>query len=327
MSEQATPQDITFSLIVNCIKHNGRKMLLVLLAAAALTLTVVSFIPDYYRSDEIVGYEEVASTVAHGLHDVGVTLGFNLGDVHMNPDAIYPPHYVILLRSEEFMARLMAVQVMTKEGASMSYFAHVTGLPADAPLPDPFRLTEEERELFDQTQNRILCAANTKKNLVKISVMDSDPVVCALMADSVRACLQQYMMDYRQKKNKAEADYFSMLSEQAQAEYDKAVVAFSSFAEQHLNLEQGSKLARQEQLQNDMLQKYRILQGLQAQHKHALAKAADRTEIFTMVQKAFVPPTPVGPRRGYTVLILCLFSFIFSLLFFLRKDLIGQLTR
>ena len=326
MSEHTTPHDITFSLIVNCIRRNGRKLLMVLSATSVLTLAVMAFIPDYYRSDEIVGYEEVTSTVAHGLHNVGVALGFNLGDVHKNTDAIFPPHYLLLMRSEEFMARLMAVQVLTKEGERKSYFAHVTGHSADTPLPDPFRLTDEERKLFDQTQKRILCAANTRKNLVKVSVMDRDPMVCAVMADSVRACLQQYLMDYRQRKSQAEADYFKELTVQAQTEYDQALGAFTAFAEQHLNLEKGSLLARQEKLQNEMLLKYRTLQALQAQYNQAVAKVEDRTAVFTMVQKAFVPPTPVGPRRGYMVLVLCLLAFIFSLLFFLRRDLIGQLT-
>ena len=301
-------------------------LILVLGVTSVLTFAVMSFIPDYYRSDDIVGYEEVSSTVAEGLHKVGVVLGFNFGDVHKTTDAIFPPHYVHLLKSDEFMARLMAIRVTTVDGQRMSYYAYLLGKP-EAVVPDPYCLTEDEKELFDDAQKHILCEANTKKNLVKISVLDCDPMVCATMADSVRSCLQQFMMDYRKAKNLEEAAYFQKLTRSAREEYDRAVKAFNAFAEKHQNLSKGSMIIRQEKLQTDMLRKYRILQGLEAQYKHAMAKTEDRTAVFTPVQKAFVPVQPIGPKRLYTVLIMCLLVFVFSLLYFLRKDLVGQLIR
>ncbi len=330
MTNRPAPPDITLPLMLSLISHHGRRLVAVTAVAAVVSFVATLFMPRMFRSDEHVGYEEQTSTVAEGLHRVGALSGFNLGDTPTNTDAIYPPHFQLLINSPDFLVRLMDIRVTDSDGRLLTYRDHITALH-DASWWSRVQQrlqtdAEAEEALRDYARRHILCTANLMTHLVSISVLDRDALVAACMADSVRAHIQAFMTDYRRSKHEAEVATLQPLVAQAEADYERAAMAYGTLVDANTAAQRPSHMARRQRLLSEMYVRRQQLDFLRAHLRQAQAKAADRTAIFTPVQHAFVPAEPIGPRRGYIVGVSCLLVLAIGILVVMRRPLWSHLT-
>lgn len=65
----------------------------------------------------------------------------------------------------------------------------------------PLWLTKDEDAIAKTILHNIKCLVDKKTNVITITVTDQDPLVAALMADSVKSHLQVAITDYRTKKH------------------------------------------------------------------------------------------------------------------------------
>ena len=77
--------DITIKLIITRIRIHFKTILVNIVLVAIVMSIIMLSVPDYFRSDKIVGYEEKTSTIIEGLHEIGRLQGYNLGNVQLNP--------------------------------------------------------------------------------------------------------------------------------------------------------------------------------------------------------------------------------------------------
>lgn len=166
-----------------------------------------------------------------------------------------------------------------------------------ASVLNPFQLTEKEFNKVESIRKIILADVDKKTAKTTISVTLQDPKVAAIVADSVVAKLQQYIIDYRIKKAKEDCTYLEQLYKERQQEYYDAQSKYAHYFDTNRNIAFQSVRAEQERLQNDMNLAYQVYSQVAQQLQVARAKIQEEKPVFAVVEPATVPLQPSGTSR------------------------------
>lgn len=306
--------------------------------------------PSYY-SCSVKLAPEIVSAQSSGLSSLASSLGMNLGNLRSR-DAFYPLIYPELMSSSEFIVGLFDVQIETSDGEiKTDYYNYMTEYQNKnwliAPFYaivnsvisifrgndikediqeaiNPFRLSKKNYLLVNKIKKDLIrCNIDKKTNVVSIVVTDQDPLVCALMADSVRVHLQNHIIDYRTKKSRIDEEHYKSLTDKAQKDYEDALAAYASFKDTHKNVQSFPHVAEQERLKHDLEFKYSTFTSFNTQYQASKAQVREQTPSFTVLQSASVPIKPAGPRRvRFIIGMLLLVSFVSSI-WFIRSKLVS----
>ena len=94
-----------------------------------------------------------------------------------------------------------------------------------------FRLTPEQKSVMGQIQQNVVCIVDKKSDIISVNVTDQDPVVAAMVADSVRSMLQQSITDYRTSKVRHDLAYIQQLHKEAKQKYERACDLYADFVD------------------------------------------------------------------------------------------------
>ncbi len=192
-------------------------------------------------------------------------------------------------------------------GAIKSLFAEEADT---ASVLNPFQLTEKEASKVEAIKQSIIAEVDKKTAKTTISVTLQDPKVTAIVADSVVAKLQQYIIDYRIKKAKEDCAYLEELYKERQQEYYNAQSKYAHYFDSNRNIALQSVRAEQERLQNDMNLAYQVYSQVAQQLQVARAKIQEEKPVFAVVEPASIPLQPSGTSRktilaGIMFLVIC----------------------
>ena len=192
-------------------------------------------------------------------------------------------------------------------GAIKSLFTEETDTTATL---NPFQLTEKEAAKVKGLRQSILAEVDKKTAMTTITVTLQDPKVTAIVADSVVAKLQQYIIDYRIKKAKEDCAYLEELYHERQHEYYEAQSKYAHYFDTNRNIAFQSVRAEQERLQNDMNLAYQVYSQVAQQLQVARAKIQEEKPVFAVVEPASIPLQPSGTSRktilaGIMFLVIC----------------------
>lgn len=162
---------------------------------------------------------------------------------------------------------------------------------------NPFQLTKEESEKVEGLRKILTADVDKKTAMTTITVTLQDPKVTAIVADSVVAKLQQYIIDYRIKKAKEDCAYLEQLYKERQQEYYQAQSKYAHYFDSNRNIALQSVRAEQERLQNDMNLAYQVYSQVAQQLQVARAKIQEEKPVFAVVEPATVPLQPSGTSR------------------------------
>lgn len=192
-------------------------------------------------------------------------------------------------------------------GAIKSLFTEETDTTATL---NPFQLTEKEAAKVKGLRQSILAEVDKKTAMTTITVTLQDPKVTAIVADSVVAKLQQYIIDYRIKKAKEDCAYLEELYKERQQEYYDAQSKYAHYFDTNRNIAFQSVRAEQERLQNDMNLAYQVYSQVAQQLQVARAKIQEEKPVFAVVEPATIPLKPSGTSKkvifvGVLFLVIC----------------------
>lgn len=179
-------------------------------------------------------------------------------------------------------------------GAIKSLFTEETDTTATL---NPFQLTEKEAAKVKGLRQSILAEVDKKTAMTTITVTLQDPKVTAIVADSVVAKLQQYIIDYRIKKAKEDCAYLEELYKERQQEYYDAQSKYAHYFDTNRNIAFQSVRAEQERLQNDMNLAYQVYSQVAQQLQVARAKIQEEKPVFAVVEPATIPLKPSGTSK------------------------------
>lgn len=162
---------------------------------------------------------------------------------------------------------------------------------------NPFQLTEVEYQKVEDLRKVITANVDKKTAMTTVTVTLQDPKVTAIVADSVVAKLQQYIIDYRIKKAKEDCAYLEELYKERQQEYYDAQSKYAHYFDTNRNIAFQSVRAEQERLQNDMNLAYQVYSQVAQQLQMARAKIQEEKPVFAVVEPATIPLEPSSTSR------------------------------
>ena len=175
---------------------------------------------------------------------------------------------------------------------------------------------------MDFIKGNVQCSIDKKTNVISIVVQDQDPLVCASMADTVSARLQEFITRYRTNKARIDMEYYENLSRKAKLDYEDALARYGAYSDANLNIVRKETELKQTVLENEMQLKYNTYSALNTQLQAAKAKVQERTPAFTTLQCATVPLKPDGPKRMLFVLGMMLLTIFVLSLYAIRDYLL-----
>lgn len=332
-------QPIDFGAIWQALKKNRKLYYIVLPIAFVVAMVIAKSIPTYYKCEVLLAPESGAggggsNQLASLASSFGVSLGSGGNAVG---DAITPTLYPDLMKSTDFKTSLFPIKVHgKKDKSSITYYDYLKnewkepwwedffGLMAPEKMKDTlvnnFELTGEQARIAGMINKNVVCRIDKKNNLISINVSAQDPYIAALLADSVKMRLQDFLTEYRTQKSRHDLEYAEMLQSQAKKDYEHARQKYVEFVDANQDVVLESIRQKQTDLENDLQLQYNNYNTLSAQVLAYKAKVQEATPAFTTLQRATVPLGPAGPKR-LQIIFACLFlAALFTTIYVLYKE-------
>lgn len=347
MSEEKKQAPIDFEEIFKKLWKERKRFFITLPAVLIGTYLFLLFIPRYYKCEVSLAPETTSASSSSSLGSLASSFGLgSLAKLGGNNDAISSEIYPNLLKSNDFIVKLMPVEVKNQDGDIKSNYytymrdnqsaawwnvvrAYIMELVKPTP-PDnytgkeeisTFNLTKQQSDLFDAVKGNINCTVDKKTDVITISVKDQDPLICATMANETCKKLQDFIVEYRTKKARIDYEYYKKLCVEAKEKYDRARQTYGSYSDANMDVILESYKSKTEDLENEMQLKYNIYSTLNTQMQMAQAKLQEATPAFTVIQSATVPVKPAGPKRVLISVAMMMFAFfVLSIRIILREE-------
>lgn len=311
-----------------------RKKLIVWSICGALVGLVVAFsIPREYATSVKLAPEVNDSKMSSGsLGALASMAGLSTGSSG-GMDAVYPMLYPDVVASVPFVTSLFDVEVSTKEDGkkmtvqqfmeeetSAPWWGAVMGIPgqiiglfkSEDEVPeghklDNFQLTQDESKMVEALSKRVTASVDAKTSVVTIDVQMQDPLVSAILADTVVSRLQEYITAYRTNKARKDLEYAEKLNAEAKDNYYKAQQRYADYLDRNQGIAFHSAQTIRERLENEATLAFNLYNQTAQQVQKAQAKVQENTPVYAIVSPATVPIKPASPRK---VLILIGFTFL-----------------
>lgn len=153
-------------------------------------------------------------------------------------------------------------------------------------------LSDKEMGKINSLRKRISAQIDKKTSIITVNVGFQDPIVTAVVADSVISKLQKYLTKYKVAKSREDCKYWEDLYREKKREYYQAQQIYAEYLDQNSNIISHSSLVDKERLQNDMSVAYQLYSQVVQQYQMAQAKVQEAKTSFTILEPAVVPLSP-----------------------------------
>ncbi|MCF0194142.1 MAG: chain-length determining protein [Bacteroidaceae bacterium] len=341
-----------FSAYKSALRRSRRQIRTVLVASALVGVFVAFGTPRVYESGVVLAPETGSSGIL-GSGMLSKTLMMGLGKMSgSNEDAIYPDIYPDVVQSTDFIVSLFHVPLIGKEGPMdcdyYTYIAHrqkhawweyplmpfsalmrtlTAGddnlrplASADSIRTNVICLTRQEVGVAKAIGNNVKCSVDEKTGVIDIKVSDQDPVVAAVVADTIMRRLQDFITEYRTQKAVNDCHYLESLHAEARRDLSSARAAYAAFCDANQDILLKEVETRQEDLENEVELKQEIYSQLTEQLQMARAKVQEESPAFTIVQKAIVPVRHNNTPKVVVLAIWLLIGFVGHQLWLLARN-------
>lgn len=325
--------ELKLDALFRLVWQNKKLYIYVLVGTFVLSALYAVSLPRYYETKVLLAPEYSGGGSSLGsLGGLASLAGISLGNMG-GEDAIVPSLYPDLISSTDFLVSLFEVHIVTQDtsyaGPLREYMETcqkepwwTEGLQAvkniftqkrlvdQSRTPDPFQLTKSETMLAQNIGKKLNCLVDKKTNVITLTVTDQDPLVSALLVDTLRTRLQTFITNYRTQKARNDLQYLLQLRDEAAVQYKAKQAAYAAYADANMELFLEANKSRLAKLKSEAQTAYEIYNQLLQRVEIARAKVLERTPAFTVVQNATVPLKPAGPRRSLIVLAFCMLAFM-----------------
>lgn len=307
-----------------------RKLLLIWVMWGVLAGLIIAFsIPKEYTTTVKLAPETrgAKAGLSGGLGALASMAGINASS-NSGADAVYPTLYPDVVSSVPFATSLFNVPVTDKEGKTITvkeflmedtkapWWAAIFAIPGKVislvkggdkeeegadHTTNNFNLTKEETMLVAALQERISASVDQKTSVITIAAKMQDPMVSAILVDTVVDRLREYVTEYRTNKARQDLEYAQKLNNEAQQEYYKAQQKLADYIDRNQNLATRSAQVTQERLENESSLAFNLYNETSLQVQNAKSRVQETTPVYTEITPATVPLRPTSPRKGLII--------------------------
>lgn len=187
-------------------------------------------------------------------------------------------------------------------GGIMSLFKSDSDSIVDESI-DPFRLTKAQAKIVGGIRKLVVANVDKKTGVTTISVTMQDPLVAAILTDTVVVKLKEHITKYRVSKAEENCLYWEQLNEQRKSEYYQKQKDYAEYVDANKNIVLQSVLIERERLQNEMNLALQVYTNVATQLQMAKAKVQEAKPVFAIVEPASVPLLPSGTSRKMILIV------------------------
>ncbi|MBD5387050.1 chain-length determining protein [bacterium] len=336
--DNSEEKDIDLTLILKKLLQNKKMILLWCLVGLVLGLIIAVSIPREYQTSVTLAPEANGNKSSNSnLGALAAMAGVNIGS--SGADAVSPQLYPDIVKSAPFSLSLLNVRLTDKDekrkftvaeylenDVKSPWWSVITGAPgmiigalsgggdnkeenietATVSETDPLVISTKESQLLGALNGRLNVAVDIKTSMVTISVRMQDPMVSAILADSVAKQLKEYITDYRTNKARQDLEYIEKLNAEAKQKYYEAQQKYANYLDTHQGIVLYSAQTMSDRLENEATLAFNMFNQTSQQLQLAKAKVQEETPVFATINPATVPVKPVAPRK-----VLIIVGFIF----------------
>ena len=304
----------------------ARKLLLKVAGIAAIVGVVIALTtPKQYTVNVTLAPELSNSKRNSSLSSIASMLGVgNMGGV--DTDALNVTLYPDVVASTPFIVDLLDTPVKTLNEADAdttlveymkknkgNLIGTVLSLPGRAiggikslfmdeeedgeKVINPFHLTRDEYRSVKILRKKIIANVDKKTGVTSISVTMQDPMVAAIVTDTLLAKLKDHIINYRISKAQEDCKYYEILYNESKAKFEKAQEEYAKFMDANKNIILKSVQIEGERLNLEMNNAYNIYNQMSSQFQMGRAKIQEAKPMFAVVEPASVPLLPSGTSR------------------------------
>ena len=310
----------------------ARKLLIKVAGLAIIVGIVIALTTPKQYTVSVTLAPESSKSGGGGLSGIASMLGvggFNMGS---DADALNVTLYPDIVSSTPFILDLMDTPVSTideeqpdttlvgylKEYTSSSLMGTVMSLPFKAiggimslfkseeevktDIINPFHLTQEQSQTVNGLKKMIVANVDKKTGVTTVSVTMQDPMVAAILTDTVIVKLKEHITKYRISKAEEDCKYWEELNKIRQDDYYMKQKKYAEYVDANKNVVLQSVRIEQERLQNEMNLAYQVYSSVASQLQMAKAKVQEAKPVFAVVEPASVPLQPSGTSRKMILL-------------------------
>ena len=310
----------------------ARKLLLKVAGLAIIVGIVIALTTPKQYTVSVTLAPESSKSGGGSLSGIASMLGvggFNMGS---DADALNVTLYPDIVSSTPFILDLMDTPVSTideeqpdttlvgylKEYTSSSLMSTVMSLPFKAiggimslfkseeevktDIINPFHLTQEQSQTVNGLKKMIVANVDKKTGVTTVSVTMQDPMVAAILTDTVIVKLKEHITKYRTSKAEEDCKYWEELNKIRQDDYYMKQKKYAEYVDANKNVVLQSVRIEQERLQNEMNLAYQVYSNVATQLQMAKAKVQEAKPVFAVVEPASVPLQPSGTSRKMILL-------------------------
>lgn len=306
----------------------SRKLLLKVAGIAAIVGVVIALgTPKTYTATVTLAPESGKSG-GGGLSGIASMLGVGGLSMSSDADAFNVTLYPDVVSSTPFIIDLLDTKVKQlenendttlagylKEGTSSSLIGTIVSLPFkaigavmslfssdddkenDNQDINPFQLTAEQNNAVNGLRKLVVANVDKKTGVTNISVTMQDPLVCAIVADTVVTKLQEFITGYRVNKAQEDCKYWEQLHEERKNDYYEKQQNYARYTDGNQGISRESVKIEQARLENEMNLAYQVYSQVATQLQMARAKVQEAKPVFAVVEPATVPLKPSGTSR------------------------------
>ena len=306
----------------------ARKLLLKVAGIAVIVGVVIALTTPKQYTANVTLAPEMSKGGGGGLSGIASMLGVGGLNMGNDADALNIQLYPNIVGSTPFILDLMDTPVKMideeqpdttlvgylKEYTSSSLMGTVMSLPFKAiggimslfqseeeetgeKAINPFHLTKEQSKTVQGLKKMIVANVDKKTGVTTVSVTMQDPMVAAIITDTVVVKLKEHITKYRVSKAEDDCKYWEQLNEQRKNEYYAKQKVYAEYVDANKNIILQSVRIEQERLQNEMNLAYQVYSNVATQLQMAKAKVQEAKPVFAVVEPASVPLQPTGTSR------------------------------
>lgn len=306
----------------------ARKLLLKVIGIATIVGLIIAFTtPKKYTVNVTLAPELGNSRNSRSLSNLASMLGMNNMSNGADADAIGVMLYPDVISSTPFIVDLMDTPIKTLDteeadttfsvylkGNKSSLIGTIMSLPSRAiggiisllksdeeqdstHITDPFQLTKGEAMVVNALRKMIVSSVDKKTGVTSISVTMQDPLVAAIIADTLLYKLKEHIINYRVAKVSEDCKYYEKMFNESKQKYNKAQENYAKYVDANKNIILHSVMVEQQRLQNEVSLAYNIYNQNATLYQTTLAKVQEEKPMFAIIEPPTVPLQPSGTSR------------------------------
>lgn len=169
-------------------------------------------------------------------------------------------------------------------------------------MDDIFHLPKEYMAFTKQLNDKIHLKIDNKTKIITASVTMQDPLVSALIADSLVSKLQKYMTAYRTNKIRSDLENSIKQYNETKERYNDAEDKLAEARDHNRNINTETLRFRIERLQNERDLIYEIYRGTAQQVELSKIKLQEQTPIVTIIEPAVIPLKAASPNKPFLII-------------------------